>query len=402
MNIVKIITAIFIGSIAWSCGTPNKNNKHAAIIDLTQGVDHIGMMPLSEVATGIEYIPLETSDEALVGNIQALFFHNDHIFIKDNTGLIKVFDRNGAFVRTINRVGRGPQEYLQNSSLSLSPSNGNLLLADNATIKEYDPFGQYIREVGVPRIDDYLTARPMMISENRFVAPLANPKYDREFCVIIFDSLSNVQQLIPTPDLFGTEQQQIINQGSGDVIQFVQMIQPTIFQYGSGSRFFYPSTTEIFTTDGYGVIDTAYTIEYGKYQLPGGVLTDYLQSGKYLLPLSFIESESHLFMNASIRNILDDSSIFLGNFVFNKRTMETRLLHNHATKMNGFIDDMQEGPPFWPRTISGKNTLVSYAYPIDLNEHSKHNGAFKNTLSILTDDSNPVVIFVHLKEGGFD
>ena len=394
---------LLISLFAWSCTIPDKNTGHTKIINLPESLHHIEMMPLSKIATDIEYLPLaDTPNEALVGNILSIHYDNDLIFIKDNTGLIKIFDRQGAFVRSIDRIGRGPQEHSLMSNLSISSLNGNLLLADFSTIKEYNRSGTFIREVEAPQIEGYRITKPLMIAENLFIASISNVIYDREYCAVIYDSLANILQMIPTPELYlAKEQQQPLDLGAGEggerIVQFVVIIESQMCRFEDQVRFFYPETTEIFTTTGHGSIDTAYVIDYGKYRMPGG---DYAQDGKYLCLNRFVESKSHLFMNVIIRNVLDDDVVFIGNILFDKHTLESHFLHDRSKKMNGFIDDIQGGPAFWPRTLCGENLLVSYIYPIDLLEHTKQNKVSEqltNTLSSLTDDSNPVVVLVHLK-----
>jgi len=400
------ILAVFIGMITWSC--TSSHSFVTGVINLEEGLSQMETLPLSKVAASIEYIPLEDTDESLVGNIQNLFYNNSHIYIKDNTGLIKIFDRKGRFVRKINRLGRGPQEYSQMSILLPAP-NGNFLLADFSEHKEYNVDGNLIRKIEYPKVD-YRIYETLMIDENRYIAPLCK-KYDGEYCAVIYDSLSTILQMIPIPDLYGPEKKQSnigqrnlfsLNQGSGEVdeIQFVALVAPEIFRYGDQIRIFYPKTAEIFTTDGYGVLDTAFVINYGKYPPPGGEANDYTRSLKALYPNSFLESENYLFMNVAVRNILVNQAHLRGNFIFDKRTMNTHLLYDIEKRINGFTDDLKGGPPFWPKSVYGKDLLISYADPsylIKLSEQNKVSDEFRHFVSGLTDDSNPVVIFVHLK-----
>jgi len=394
------ILVVFIGLMTWFCTSScsSGTSSHCfvtGVINLEEGLDHIEALPLSKVAASIEYIPLEDTDESLVGNILNVFYDNGHIYIKDNTGLIKIFDRKGHFVRKINRLGRGPQEYSQWSTMSLAP-NGNLLLADYPELKEYSVEGNLIRRTEYP--NGFRISTAMMIDENRYIAPLGSPDYYREYCAVIYDSLANVLQMIPTPDLYGSENNQPINQGSGEVLQFVIIIQPEIFRHGDQIRIFYPETAEIFTTDGYGTLDTAFVINYGKYRPLRGVVNN---NNKYINPSRFLESENYLFMEVAVRNILANQAHLRGNYIFDKRTMNTYFLHDFEKKINGFRDDLQGGPPFWPKGIGGKELLFSYAYPSDLIKYSQQNKVsdeLKHIISNLTEDSNPVVILANLKK----
>ena len=85
--------AILVGMIVWSCGSTDKKSRQARIINLPESLHHMELIPLSKIAASIEYIPLETSDESLVGMLpialQPISYGNGLIYIKDNTGLMR-------------------------------------------------------------------------------------------------------------------------------------------------------------------------------------------------------------------------------------------------------------------------------------------------------------------------
>jgi hypothetical protein len=84
------------------------------VIDIVEGIEDKGTtMLLSEVAEDITFIPLETSDECLIGDIRSIRFSNDYLVIIDSeTDQILLFSKTGRFIRKIGRKGQGPDEYL--------------------------------------------------------------------------------------------------------------------------------------------------------------------------------------------------------------------------------------------------------------------------------------------------
>lgn len=380
----------------FSCNPVEENSGRHKVINLPESLNHIGMIPLSEIAESIEYIPLETPNDGLVGRIRNIFYENHHIIIQDNTGVITIFDEQGRFVRKIDRMGRGPQEYLQYSSLLLSPLNGNLLMMGQREIKEYDWFGHFIRKVEAPVVDGYSGMNPVIIGKNSYIVPLFNHKYDREYCAAIFDSVANVRQLVTTPDVYGMNQKAADNLSSASSdgeFRFSIVIIPTIFRYGDQTRIFYQETKEILTTDGY-TVDTAFVIDYGKYRLPGGLIND-SEDVRYLSPGNFVETDHYLFFRVKGTNMLESETS--GYFVFNKRNNKTRILYDHEKKENGFKDDLQEGPAFWPRSVNSDQMLVSFIDSdviLDYVKDAKGSDVLKSTLSGLKEDSNPIVVLV--------
>ena len=66
-------------------------------------------LPLSTIARSIEYIPLETCNEALLGRYGSPRFFKQGILISSDNG-IYCFDSKGKYRYKISRVGKGPGE----------------------------------------------------------------------------------------------------------------------------------------------------------------------------------------------------------------------------------------------------------------------------------------------------
>jgi hypothetical protein len=61
----------------------------------------------------IRYVPLETSDECLIGDADKTLIRNNKIYVADFSSAMAlfVFDMNGKFLFKIARRGQGPGEY---------------------------------------------------------------------------------------------------------------------------------------------------------------------------------------------------------------------------------------------------------------------------------------------------
>lgn len=61
----------------------------------------------------IDYVPLETTDQSLIGNIGKIYVTQSNILVFDTKQTaILLFDKEGKFIRKIGQKGRGPEEYL--------------------------------------------------------------------------------------------------------------------------------------------------------------------------------------------------------------------------------------------------------------------------------------------------
>ena len=62
---------------------------------------------VSEFCSEIEYIPLETSDSVLIGNIKRLYVWNGHYYIWDGmSDVVFCFDENGRFLHKLDKKSR--------------------------------------------------------------------------------------------------------------------------------------------------------------------------------------------------------------------------------------------------------------------------------------------------------
>ena len=85
------------------------NQDSVITIQLSSSSRYKHKFTMSEIVKDINYIPLETKKECLIGGVGQPVITNDYIFIVSD-GILFQFDRNGKFVRKINKNGQGPGE----------------------------------------------------------------------------------------------------------------------------------------------------------------------------------------------------------------------------------------------------------------------------------------------------
>ncbi|MDR2472501.1 MAG: 6-bladed beta-propeller [Tannerella sp.] len=96
----------------------------------------------------MQIIPLETTDEALIAEIDEIEIRNDRIYIMDQLARsVYVFDMTGKYLNRINKVGQGPGEYGFLSYMAVTDST--VIVFDHFMDKliEYKiPTMQFLRE----------------------------------------------------------------------------------------------------------------------------------------------------------------------------------------------------------------------------------------------------------------
>ncbi|MGL5561077.1 MAG: 6-bladed beta-propeller, partial [Tannerellaceae bacterium] len=149
-------------------------------IEIVPSKIETGDLKLSNLITSIEYIPLETTDECLIGNYISIYDLSDkHIVVFcPQAKSVYLFDRKGKFLRTISRHGQGPEEFITVKKLTLDEQANQVLLIDLEGVKIFDLNGKYQRTSSVRNGSNvalllsptrYLWASPASIEGNSII-----------------------------------------------------------------------------------------------------------------------------------------------------------------------------------------------------------------------------------------
>jgi hypothetical protein len=105
----------------------------------------------------IRYVPLETSEECLIGHAYKTLIRNDKIYIADfyTAMALFVFDMDGKFLFKISKRGQGPGEYASFRDFDIQ-TNGDIYMFDQHRKKFliYNSAGEYLQEI---KSDFYLS-----------------------------------------------------------------------------------------------------------------------------------------------------------------------------------------------------------------------------------------------------
>lgn len=127
----KLFWAISILCICLTaCRQPVNNSEAGLVIDL----DRIANRDFE--IKDLEYIPLETTDACLLGDIHKVIYKNDKFYILDrkrNRG-VYIFDKDGRYLSSIQKQGEGPGEYIELMDMDVDEGE-NIYMADNAKME---------------------------------------------------------------------------------------------------------------------------------------------------------------------------------------------------------------------------------------------------------------------------
>lgn len=128
----RMLYAVLI--VIAGCNPVNKkpSASHDLVTIKIDSIRHINMLGLSEIL----YVPLETSEECLIGDISKIRFHDNCFYIADfnYSKAVFVFDLNGRLVSRIGSSGRGPGELIAPLDFDLD-EKGDVYIYDNKSKK---------------------------------------------------------------------------------------------------------------------------------------------------------------------------------------------------------------------------------------------------------------------------
>ncbi|MCX6226391.1 MAG: 6-bladed beta-propeller [Bacteroidia bacterium] len=96
-----------------ACKTGTRETAPAGVIDVSGVWNSDTVMMLSSIAQDIEYIPLETNAECILGdyyNVRAVVLKN-YIIVSEYKKPLRLFSRSGKYQGLIGGIGQGPMEY---------------------------------------------------------------------------------------------------------------------------------------------------------------------------------------------------------------------------------------------------------------------------------------------------
>lgn len=89
---------------------------------------------LSDISTNVQYFPLQTTKNSLIGYVDKIVTCGNNIYIKNSYSEILCFDLEGNFLFKLNKTGRGPGEYSYITDFDISSDNKTLISLSNGKI----------------------------------------------------------------------------------------------------------------------------------------------------------------------------------------------------------------------------------------------------------------------------
>ena len=421
---MKYLYSFVLIGILFSCNGNQRDvklpNPEYSVIDVGSSVGKGRVVNLSEIASDIKYIPLETDSTSLIGSFPLVFFENERIYIRFSK-IIKVFDKAGKYLFTFDRRGGGPEEYPASSLVQVESGSGNFIVripkGGYMIVRTYSREGEFIKDFTFPGITRM--SKTIKISPNLYMLQFSQIEKDgQEYIGFLYDSLSKIEGYIPTPVVeknYQAEGDGIIKIGNRRIYMSGIAIRSDLHSFKNTPRIYTTLADTIYTYSKENGFVPVYALEYGKYMSEKVSLWDVTStSGKFInISDLYVETDNFLLLNFILRDFAHEP--FVGKTIlnigkmrerrdayglYNKKSGEFTLLNHPIKGTPGFKDDILNGPPFIPQYMSEDNYAVNLFHPnelIDYVEENQVSPELNKITATLKESANPVVALVKLK-----
>mgnify|MGYP006281737711 CR=1 FL=1 len=399
-TVPAILFLFFIlSAIILSCNTTQ--TKDEVTLDMEGVIQNTKEVRLSEIAERIEYIKLETNENALISNGRGarVLLENGYILISQRGIPLLVFDESGKYLRSIGSIGRGPGEYNIDYSFAFNERNERIYIF-NVTRKAihcFDIRGNYIHDI---KPQESVIAFDY-IGNDLFCGclPCISNNGSSMYNYIIFDNNGEIKKKHYIP---GEATSRTAGPESGTF--FTRVIPPKFVKSPSGVNIFTSQNDSIFTIYKDGSMKISFSWDLGKFDSGYDFLdqeSEKPESGKFIDTFMAFESEKNWFI------------------YFNKADNPHRALYSKQQNEyyeilplgKTLVNDIDGGPSFWPNFNSNEGkSFATLLDPVRV-KRSMENGDFDNInikypqknhelvklFSSLSENDNPVIRIVHLK-----
>ena len=109
---------------------------------------NINYLFASEVISDVEYIPLETSDQCLIGEYFSANISENYILVHSRSQCV-LFSRQGKYIRHIGSQGNGPEEYKLVSGMSIDEKSCMVYISSLYELLVYRISGEFVKKLNL-------------------------------------------------------------------------------------------------------------------------------------------------------------------------------------------------------------------------------------------------------------
>lgn len=351
---------------------------------------------LSKIASSVDYIPLETQKECLIGDVVRIEMRNGHIGLIAG-GKAFLFDEFGKFVCKLGNFGAGPGEYIWARDIHFHPTEQKVFVLDlsGKKILVFDLNGNHLNSIKI----EARHPEQLFFYNNSFIITNGMRGVVSNF-IFSIDQHGNLHHDFQIScEAYGSTLHNYFSESSSIVsgkgfFEIATSWNDTIFRI-------FPETRK----------EAIYLIDYGKHKYPlvgkcGSLVNQPLKKG-YAYQHWRALTTKYLFIHYQ-----SGGGLYL--VVYDR--INNKIIHSSDIRDEtypGILNDLDGGPGITKVVYYQKNdgvNLVRAYQAIDLKEsfekslseeranvNSEANKNLKGLLDQISDEDNPIVQVIHLK-----
>ena len=404
-----------------------RNTEGIITIDLESNIKNFKPMKLSEIASSVDYIPLQSSSDFMIGYIGSIDVSEQFIVVGAKQGMdtkILLFDNKGNYIREIGRQGKGPGEYqITGRPYFLDDCIYVPSVIGKPNVLIYDITGKFIKACSYPLHHiSSIHSNWLPISPNEFLLQVPNNSGDQDFRIIKVDCQGKTLKGFPNsmkfqpfnPNVFSTDSQASQFYIFDDKIRYKEVRNDTTWELSDeklkaryiiyrgrfGSNVDFRSLpVEKFNEDKVRIIRIFETRKFMFFET----------LFKKLYPFNFYMEYNMITGTNRSFTILGVYNKELGNTYFVKPSNIDDLEFPPGIP-TGLENDMDGGINFFPTHKASDSVLVSWIDAYKLNEYiaseafqkaapiyTEKKKDLEKLASSLSENDNPVLMVVKLK-----
>ena len=384
-------------------------------INVERAFEQLADLKASDLASGIRYVALETTDSSLVGNAPIIKLLNKHILVISDKQCLLFDKQTGKFLRAIGHIGDDPQGY-SSPNCEINPQNNLLYFPCQNKFIKYDLDGNYAGEAKFPTIIDpavdYFFTDSLIIGKYESLMGKAGVDNCR---LLYFNEKGEKKDSLPSllpgnqhalDDIAGIS---VLKGASGDVYGLMGYNGAILIDYKSGQKANFP-IMQLSMWENEGdihfkelFVDTIYSLKdrtlspliafnTGKWHWPAEERNKVEGNDDRLFISHVMETPKCIFFQC-IQGLYKKATLFNG--VYDKEKGSVKM---NAGK-EGFTDDFTQFMPIHPSACSpqGEYASVLEAGKIMewLEEHPETSKEGKlSFLKEINEDANPVCVIL--------
>jgi hypothetical protein len=363
------------------------------IIDIVEGIQSESPITvlLSEIAENIAFIPLETTDKSLIGNVCTFSFSDKYIVITDNYYQILLYSITGQFIRKIGSRGQGPGEYLNPKRLIIIKDEVFVWDADLNFVLCYDlQTGRYERkkrlEFSVYSMDCFNDSVLLFYTSYSF--------YEEH-------SPENIPHLHTLSLDFSTVRD-LWDEKFTNNIDIESRLSTSVYTYMKDGNLYIWDNTSIGNTVFY--LDKemkripAYRLFLGKYDAKG---KEPSMNAKKFKPEKIIETDNFMFIEGLF---YVEDKFYVKHILYDKTARKSKNVIIRTDSLNiKFKEHANNNIPFWPDGYVSQNVLYSYFYTTGISQqvlstlNAEKYKTLKDYIDSAEDLENPILFLTTIK-----